>query len=57
MLWITGSLLLVIWLVAKFLLHKTGMVHLLLLTAIFLFVIQFAQDHRTKEYERDQKGS
>jgi Flp pilus assembly protein TadB len=56
MLWITGSLLLIIWLVMKFLLHKTGMVHLLLLSAIVLFVIQFAQDRRTKEYERDQEG-
>jgi hypothetical protein len=57
MLWITGSLLLIIWLFAKFLLHKTGMVHLILLGAIFFYVIQFAQDRRTKEYERNQKGS
>ena len=52
MLWFTGSLLLVIWIIAKFLLHKSGMVHLLLMAAIMFFVIQFAQDRRTKEYER-----
>jgi Flp pilus assembly protein TadB len=56
MLWITGSLLLVIWFVAKFLLHKTGMVHLLLVISIILFIIQFAQDQRTREYKRDQRG-
>ncbi len=52
MLWITGTLLLVIWLISKFLLHKGGMVHLLLFAAILFFVIQFAQDRRTKEYEQ-----
>lgn len=54
MLWITGSLLLVIWFVMKFLLHKGGMVHLLLFAALSFFVIQFAQDRRTKEYEQTQ---
>ena len=55
MLWITGSLLLVIWLISKFVLHKGGMVHLLLVAAISFFVIQFAQDRRTREYEQSQK--
>jgi Flp pilus assembly protein TadB len=52
MLWITGSLLLILWIVMKFLLHKSGMVHLLLMAAMIIFVIQFAQDRRTKEYKR-----
>jgi len=52
MLWLTGSLLLVCWLIFKFLLHKTGMVHLFLISAIIFFIIQFAQDRRTKEYKR-----
>jgi len=52
MLWLTGSLLLICWLIAKFVLHKSGMVHLLLLAAVIFFVIQFAQDRRTREYER-----
>ena len=55
MLWITGTLLLAIWIVAKFLLHKSGMVHLLLIAALMFFVIQFAQDRRTKEYERSRE--
>ena len=55
MLWYTGSLLLVIWFVLKFLLHKSGMVHVVLFGALTLFIIQFAQDRRTKEYERSRK--
>lgn len=54
MLWLTGSLLLVIWIIAKFLLHKSGMVHLLLMAAVIFFVVQFAQDWRTREYRRSQ---
>lgn len=54
MLWLTGSLLLVIWIVVKFLLHKSGMVHLLLMAAVILFVVQFAQDWRTREYRRSR---
>ena len=52
MLWLTGSLLLILWIITKFLLHKGGMVHLLLVAALSLFVIQFAQDRRTREYKR-----
>lgn len=54
MLWFTGSLLLICWLIAKFLLHKSGMVHLFLMAAAIFFVIQFAQDRRTKEYKESQ---
>jgi len=52
MLWLSGSLLLVCWLIAKFLLHKSGMWHLFLMAAAILFVIQFIQDRRTKEHEK-----
>jgi hypothetical protein len=52
MLWILGSLFVVIWLVEKFLLHKGGMVHVLLMIAVSIFLIQFVQDRRTKEYKR-----
>lgn len=54
MLWLTGSLMLVLWIIAKFLLHKSGMVHLLLMTAVIFFVVQFVQDWRTREYRREQ---
>ena len=52
MLWIVGSILVVVWLVEKFLLHKGGMVHVILMIAISMFLIQFVQDRRTKAYRR-----
>jgi len=54
MLWITGTLLLILWLIAALLLHKGGMIHLLVISALSLFVVQFAQDRRTKEYKESQ---
>jgi hypothetical protein len=56
MLWIVGSIMMAVWLVLKFLLHKSGMVHVLLLVAIASFFIQLVQDLRTKAYERSLRG-
>ena len=53
-LWLVGSILLAIWLTEKFLLHKGGMVHALLLGAIGCFVVQLAQDRRTRAYQADR---
>jgi len=55
MLWYTGSLLLLIWVVLKFVLHKGGPIHILLFLAISFYLIQLAQDRRTKQYERSLK--
>jgi len=55
MLWYTGSLLLLLWLVLKFVLHKGGAIHILLFLAISFYLIQLAQDRRTKQYERSLK--
>ena len=52
MLWIVGAIMMACWLIAKFLLHKGGMVHALLLIAISAFIVQFAQDRRTRAYEK-----
>ena len=52
MLWIVGSILVVAWLILKFLLHKGGMVHVILMIAVSMFLIQFVQDRRTKAYRR-----
>jgi 1,4-dihydroxy-2-naphthoate octaprenyltransferase len=51
MLWYTGSGLLALWFVLAFLLHKHGAVHILLFLAISFYMIQLAQDRRTKEYK------
>lgn len=55
MLWYTGSLLLAIWFVLIFVLHKGGAIHILLFLAISFYLIQLAQDRRTKEYKRSIK--
>lgn len=50
--WIVGSALIVIWFVLKFVLHKGGFVHVLLLVAISILVIQFVADRKAR-YQRD----
>lgn len=55
MLWYVGAFFLAIWLVEKFLLHKGGFIHMLLLAAIGFFAVQFVQDQRTRAYERDAR--
>jgi hypothetical protein len=56
MLWYTGSLLLLIWFVVKFVLHKGGSIHILLFLAISFYLVQLAQDRRAKEYQRSLKS-
>jgi hypothetical protein len=51
MLWFTGSGLLIAWFILKFALHKGGAIHIMLFIAISFYVIQFAQDRRTKQYK------
>ena len=55
MLWITGSGLLLVWLILTFVLHKGGGIHILLFLTISFYVIQFAQDRRTRQYYRSLK--
>ena len=52
MLWYTGSLLLLIWFVLKFVLHKGGGIHVLFFLALSFYLIQLAQDRRTRQYKR-----
>jgi hypothetical protein len=46
--WVASALLLVVWFVLKFLLHKGGYVHMLLLFGLTLAVIQFITDRKTR---------
>jgi len=55
MLWLAAAGFLVVWFVLKFLLHKSGFIHVLLLTAISLFVVQFAAYRKTR-YQRLSSG-
>lgn len=52
-----GLFFLIVWFVLKFLLHKGGFIHTLLLAAIGCFAVQFVQWLRTREYERDQRDT
>jgi hypothetical protein len=52
MLWYNGLFLLLLWVVEKFLLHKGGFIHTLIIAAIGCFAVQFVQHLRTREYER-----
>ena len=52
MLWYTGSLLLVVWFVLKFGLHKGGAIHILLFLTLSFYLVQLAQDRRTRQYKR-----
>ena len=55
MLWWVGSGMLVLWACLKFGLHKKGLVHLLLLTAISLLVVEFVAYRKTK-YQKQISG-
>jgi hypothetical protein len=48
MLWVVGGGLFFLWLILKFLFHQSGYVHLILIGAICLLVVQFAADRRTR---------
>lgn len=47
MLWLVGSGLLAVWFVLKFILHKQGLVHILLIAGISLLVVQLAAYRKT----------
>lgn len=55
MLYYIGSFLLLIWFVLKFVMHRGGFVHTLLLAGIGVIAVQFVQHLRTRQYERTQR--
>jgi hypothetical protein len=54
--WLVSAALLIAWFVLKFLLHKGGFVHILLLTSISFFVVQLIA-HRKTKYQKISSGS
>jgi len=52
MLWLVGSLLLLVWFILTFVLHKHGWVHILLLAGISILVVQFAAYRKAKYQQR-----
>jgi uncharacterized membrane protein len=53
--WYLSGLLFLIWLVLKFVFHKSGFVHILLLTAISIFVVQLTAYRKTRYQEKAAK--
>ena len=54
--WAVSALLFIVWFILKFLLHKGGFVHILLLSAISVFVVQLIAYRKTR-YHRLSSGS
>jgi hypothetical protein len=52
MLWLVGSVMLTVWFVLTFVLHKRGMIHVLLIAGISVLVVQFAAYRKTK-YQKE----
>lgn len=50
--WIAGPGLLVVWFILKFAFHKGGFVHVLLLTAVSIVVIQIAADRKARYHRK-----
>ncbi len=54
--WVVSAGLFVVWFILKVFLHKSGYIHVLLLAAISLFVIQFITYRKTR-YQKLSSGS
>lgn len=53
--WVVSGILFVVWAVLKFLLHKGGFIHMLLLGSISVFVVQLLA-YRKARYQRLSSG-
>ena len=50
-LWFVSGILFLVWFVLTVFLHKSGMVHVLLLSAIAVFVVQFAAFRKARHHK------
>jgi hypothetical protein len=55
MLWVLSGALFVVWFVLKVVLHRSGFVHVLLLSSITIFVVQLMAYRKTKYQENSSK--
>jgi uncharacterized membrane protein YiaA len=51
MIWLIGIVLLLIWFVEKFILHKGGFIHILLLCGVTVLIIQLVARRRARPIE------
>ena len=55
--WVITAVILFIWLVLKFVLHKGGYVHILLLLGISIFVVQLIAYRKTRYHATSSEGN
>jgi hypothetical protein len=55
MLWVLSGALFIVWVVMKFVMNRGGFIHILLLSAISIFVVQFMAYRKTKYQENSAK--
>jgi hypothetical protein len=53
--WVISSLVLLVWFILKFLLHKGGYVHILLIASLSMFVVKVLADRKTR-YHKNPAG-
>jgi hypothetical protein len=49
--WIFFTILMTVWLILKFVLHKGGYIHIVLIAAITVFVVQVITDRKTRYHK------
>ena len=54
--WPVVAILLIVWAVLKFAMGKGGFIHIVLLTAISMAIIQFLADRKTRYQNRSGRG-
>jgi hypothetical protein len=55
--WLIGSVILAIWFILKFLLHKGGYVHLLLILSLSMYGVQILADRKTRYHRNAVKDN
>jgi hypothetical protein len=55
--WLAALILFLIWFVLRVIFHKSGMVHVLLLSAIAVFVVQLAAVRKTRYHQSLARNS
>ena len=53
--WVFNAVILILWFVLKFVLHKGGYIHILLITSISIFGVQLLA-YRKARYQRISSG-
>ena len=55
--WVISAVILIIWLVLKFALHKTGYIHILLLLGISIFVVKVIAHRKTRYHAASSEAN